>query len=46
MADGMVRTMRLVGSAMALGVAATAVAWYFVLWPFDKGSLAARNPKQ
>lgn len=35
-ADGMVKTMRLIGSLIAVGAATTAVVWYFVLWPFDK----------
>lgn len=36
MADEMVKTMRLIGSLMAIAAATTAVVWYFVLWPFDK----------
>jgi hypothetical protein len=36
MVASMVQVMRLIGSAMALGVAMTAVTWYFVLWPFDR----------
>lgn len=36
MADQMVRTMRLIGSLMAVSAATTALVWYFVLWPFDK----------
>lgn len=32
------KTMQLVGSLMAYGTAATALAWYLVLWPFDRAA--------
>lgn len=37
MIDALVQAMQLVGSLMAVTAAATAVVWYIVAWPFDRG---------
>jgi hypothetical protein len=38
MLQPLVKAMQLVGALMLYGSAATALAWYVVLWPFDRAA--------